>query len=170
MLKRKDRMIIVFSGLKEGVHHFEIKVTPEFFEQFEYSLIHEAFVKVNVELEKKSNMLLFDIEFNGEIITPCDRCTEDMSVPVEGEEHLIVKFGNETSDKDEIIFIDENAYEIDLSQQIYEYINLLLPERNVHKKQKDCNQTVLEKLKKLSVKEDPEENDPRWDALKNLKN
>lgn len=171
MLKRKDKMIIVFSSLKEGMHHFEFEVTPEFFKQFEYSLIHEAHVNVKISMEKRSNMLLFDFKFKGEVHTDCARCTEDVMVPVSGSEELIVKFGDEQiNETDEILIIDENAFEIDLSQQIYEYIHLLLPERNVHKNIKDCDQTVIEKLNKLSVKKDSEGDDPRWDALKNLKN
>lgn len=170
MLKNKDRMIIVFSSLKEGVHHFEFEITPEFFAHFEYSFIQEAYINVKIEMEKKTNMLLFDFDLKGEIVTPCDRCTEDLRIPVEGEENLIIKFGEEKlNDTDDILVIDENAFEIDLSQQIYEYVHLLLPERNVHK-EKDCNPEVIEKLNKLSVKRGSEGGDPRWDALKNIKN
>lgn len=171
MLKRKNTLLIVFSSLKEGKHSFRFEITPEFFECFDNSIIQKANMQVDVEMEKKSNMLVFDFALKGEITTDCARCTDDLLVPVEGREHLIVKFGDpeQVEMDDEIIWLDENAYEIDLSQQLYEYIHLLLPVRNVHASKKECNQEVIEKLEELSIKEEAGETDPRWEELKKLK-
>lgn len=171
MLKRENRLNIVFSSLKEGKHTFGFEITPEFFEGFDCSIIQKANMQVGIEMEKKSNMLVFDFDLKGEIIADCARCSEEMIVSVEGNEHLIVKFGDpeQVELNDEIVWLDKNAFEIGLSQQVYEYIHLLLPVRNVHVSKKECNPEVIKKLNELSVKEVAVETDPRWEELKKIK-
>lgn len=162
--------MVVFSSLKEGKHSFDFEITPAFFESFDNPLIQNANIQVQVVLDKKVNMLEFDFEIKGKVVAECARCTDELIVPVQGKQHLIVKFGEDKVEQDdEILWIDENSYEIDLSQQVYEYIYLLLPIRNVHSSKKDCNPEVIEKLDKLSVKEEAKEIDPRWEELRKLK-
>lgn len=171
MLKRKDRFKIAFSSLKLGKHSFEFEIGPEFFKGFDCTIIEKAHIHVEADMEKRANMLVFEFALKGEIFTDCARCTAEVAIPVSGTEHLIVKFGDsaEVELNDEIIWLPESAFEIDLSQQLYEYIHLLLPVRSVHKSKKDCDPEVLEKLEKLLVKKDESEIDPRWEELKKLK-
>ena len=81
MLKRKDKFKIVLSGLKVGKHFFEFEIAPEFFEDFEGSIIEKANVHVDVDLEKRDNMLLLDFQMAGEIETECARCASEIPGP-----------------------------------------------------------------------------------------
>jgi hypothetical protein len=43
-------------GLKLGKHHFEYQINNAFFEIFDYDEYQDSDIKVNVVLEKKSNV------------------------------------------------------------------------------------------------------------------
>lgn len=158
---------IPFIGLKEGIHEFDFQLGPEFFEEFEFSDFDRGIVDIHVILDKKSNMLVLDFELHGNVEMICDRCGNDVTVDIEDEEKLIVKFGDKTGSTDEeILVLGPNEHEIKLSQYFFEFIELALPAKRVHEDINDCDQEVV---KRLSSEDDTDDTDPRWDALKNLK-
>lgn len=161
--------IIPFFGLKEGKHEFNFVIGQSFFEAFENSLLDDADVTVKLKLEKLSNMLILNFKVKGTTRVSCDRCGDDFDLPIKTSERLIVKFGDEAFDQtDEIIVLQHDAHDYDVSQEIYEMLILSLPNKRVHPRKSDCNPEAIERLK--SFKSNEEDNtDPRWDALKNLK-
>jgi uncharacterized metal-binding protein YceD (DUF177 family) len=165
---------IPYTGLKLGEHEFTFEVDDSFFTNFDNEEhLSNVDVSMDVHLEKQSTMILLGFSFSGKGTVPCDRCADDLTVVLEGEEKLIVKYG-ETGygeQTDDILVISPAEHEIDISQYVYEFILLSLPQRRTHK-EKDCNPEVIRKLKELSVKEADikEETDPRWAALKKYKN
>jgi uncharacterized metal-binding protein YceD (DUF177 family) len=173
-MNRFKQFIVPFAGLSLGDHRYEFEIGDWFFEQFEYSEIKKANVKVVATLKKTSTMLAFDFQETGEIEVCCDRCAEDFYLPVDGEHRLIIKFGPEAREEsDEIIVLPSGDHEIDLSQYIYEYLILDLPIQRVHGTDAEgnslCDPEVIEKLNQIATENKKEEgNDPRWDALKNL--
>jgi len=172
MKKKKQRLLIPFSGLKEGKHEFDFSIGAEFFEQYEQSLVEIADVEIKVDFVKKKNLLELDIDFEGTVESICDRCSDPLSIAIVGSEFLLVKFGDDESDDEHIMFIPDSAFELDFSDQMYELINLSMPAKKKHKKEADCNQEMLKKLKEYSPERESdtdEEIDPRWSALKKLK-
>jgi uncharacterized metal-binding protein YceD (DUF177 family) len=170
--KKKQRLLIPFSSLKEGKHEFDFTIGAEFFEQYEQSLVEVADVSIEVDFEKKKNLLELDITFEGKVESSCDRCMDPLSIAIEGEEFLIVKFGDKESDDEHIMYIPESAFELDFSDQVYELINLSMPAKREHEDEANCNQEMLKKLREYSAareSEDEEEIDPRWAALNKLK-
>ncbi len=171
-----SKYIIPFSGLNQGIHEFNYHIDKEFFSEIEYSLIEDSSVDVTVSLNKTETMLLLDFEIEGTVHLQCDRCTDYFDLPVKGKNRLIVKFGEETEEvSDVVLVLSEKEFEFNISQYIYEYINLLVPMRHVHSDDTEgnstCNQEMIDIIEKISNKQtDPEEIDPRWEALKNLKN
>ncbi len=162
---------IPFRGMKTGVHRIDLEAGPEFFETVTDSLIHDGLVKVSLDLEKQERMLVLKFRLSGWVETLCDRCNEPLQCPVEGEERLIVKFGEAYEEQsDEVQVIPEFASRLDVSPFVYEYIHLLLPVRRVHpdteQGESTCNPAVLKKLEELSGSETE---DPRWEALRKLK-
>ncbi|HOW30735.1 MAG TPA: DUF177 domain-containing protein [Bacteroidales bacterium] len=162
--------IIPFVGLELGNHLFDFEVDDKFFEQFEYSQIHSAKLKVAVSLEKQERMLIFNTEISGEVEAVCDRCGGGFLLPVDGAEQLIVKFGEEYSEEsDDVVVIPATEYKFDLAPFIYEYAHLMLPARILHPDDENGNSTCdPEVLKRLTEMAPHETIDPRWDALKNL--
>ena len=163
---------IPFTGLKLGKHQFEYDITDAFFDEFEYSLVKKADLKCRVELDKQETMLILNFDIKGSIFANCDRCLAQYPQLVHVREQQIAKFSSEEGDDDEeIIILTKNDHEIDISGLIYEYINVALPLTTVCVDEgmtPYCDREMLDKLNKLTVNPDPDQPDPRWDALKKL--
>ena len=179
-MRPKVDTVIQFSGLKPGKYSYEYTLDNAFFEGYENDELRDGKVDFEVILERRERMLMFYFTFHGKVNTTCDRCLGEMEVPVEGEEQLCVKFSDtETSEDENVVYLPENAYQIDLAQWMYEYVAVSMPIQKVHP-EGECNP---EMLKYISDEEDVEsrdgvegeigelgegESDPRWDALKQL--
>lgn len=185
-MKLSKDYIIPFVGLKLGVHTYKFDITDAFFEIFEYSIIHKGNVEVELQLEKKETMLIGDFAIKGVVETECDRCADPVKTEIEGEYQLIYKFDTEPSDDETLIIVYPEEFEIDVKENILELITVSLPSRTIHK-EGECNEEMLSILDEYILvsneeaaevadgesKEEPNENDeyvdPRWAALKKLK-
>ena len=179
MSKTKE-YVIPFVGLKLGKHKFEYQINNAFFEIFDYNEFQNSDIKVNVVLDKKSNLLEISFKHQGTINVPCDLTSEDFDLPIKGKIKLIVRFGDSyNNDNEELLILPFGEFEIDIAQYIYEMIVLSIPLRRVHPGIKDgsLNTEALTKLKELTIKEQKKEKkeekkeeniDPRWDKLKQL--
>jgi uncharacterized metal-binding protein YceD (DUF177 family) len=166
-----DQFVIPFSGLKAGSYQYDFNIDDEFFEQFDGSEIRQAAVNVNCELERQQRMLVFHLNISGTVKVPCDRCLEEFDQPIAGRERLIVKFGEERGEETEDIFIiTENEHSFNLAPFIFEYINLMLPYRRVHGEDSEGNSLCDPQVTRFIREDETEKTDPRWDALKQLKN
>ena len=86
---------------------------------------------------------------------------------------MVVKLGLEYNDEDDIITVPEDDAILDLSWFIYEFIVLNIPIKHVHAPGK-CNPAMIQMLHehdaaRSSEVEEESAIDPRWDALKKLK-
>ena len=165
---------IPLSGLKEGHHTIDFEIDKKFFEQFEESEVKEGSLIANVEVDKRSTHLDMIIRISGSVRISCDRCLEPFLQPIQSENRLLVKFGKSIEDIDpDIISVPADEHELDLQQQIYEFIMLALPIKRVHPADKNgnstCDPVMLKKLEELIIEEE-KVNDPRWDELKKLMN
>lgn len=176
MSKTKE-YLIPFVGLKLGKHHFEYQISNVFFEDFDYEEFQNSDIKVNLVLEKKSNMLELAFKHIGTVNVPCDLTSEDFDLPLKGKMKLLVRFGEAfNNDNEELLILPYGEFEIDIAQYIYEMIALSVPLKRIHPGIKDgsLKTEALDKLNELTIKEQKEEStkeediDPRWDKLKKL--
>lgn len=149
----KDDFIVPINGLTQGRKDFRWRVGKEFFEHFENSEILAADLDVEVSAEKSGHFIGVDCDVNGEVTVTCDRCLEELRIPVETGFRLSVKFGKEPADSDdatdgerEIVWLPESDADLDLGQVVYDYVCLYLPVQRVHP-EGECN---LEALRYLS--------------------
>lgn len=164
--------IIQFSGLKEGIHTFDFRIGKMFFDHFDHSEITECDIALELELEKRTRMLILNFRFQGSAQFPCDRCGDPLDQPITGADRLIIKFGPEPGEEsEEVIILPEKEHKVDVSHYIYEFLTLHVPARRVHGEDENgeslCNHEVISRLEEHSGEQ---ESDPRWDALKKLKN
>ena len=175
-MKSLQQYRIPFTGLKVGKHSFDLEVNEEFFNEYEYSLVKNAKLKVDLELDKQETMLILQFHITGEIFLTCDVCLSEFPSPVDIRERQIIKFGAEDVEEDteEILVLDKNEHEVDVAPLIYEHVNLAVPYINRCEdtwKTEWCDKEMLEKLNKLSGGEkENESEDPRWEALRKIKN
>ncbi len=176
-LKTLKSYSIPFKGLKLGKHQFDFEITDSFFNEFEYSLVKKGSLTCKVDLEKQETLMILHFNINGVVERTCDRCLSVFPENVAIAERQIVKFGEDEADEadDEIMVLNRNEHELNLSGLIYEYINVAMPLISICEDEGNtrfCDQEMLEKLKTLSGSiEENEENstDPRWNVLKNIK-
>lgn len=159
---------IAFEGLKEGLHHFEFELEQSFFEEVSNEELNGGAVHVNLALDRRTSMLVADLELNGSIDTMCDRCNAPVSLPVKGELRQVYKLANaEVYDDDDVIAVSTNTHEINLSSAMYECLLLSVPARKVHS-DGDCDQEIISLLN-AGVEENPDnDNDPRWNVLREI--
>ncbi len=174
-MKEMKEYTIPFVGLKIGQHKYDFNLDKKFFEHFEYDEFHQADIKLEVILDKKPNMLEIALSFDGLVNVSCDRTNEPFDLPVEGNYHFVVKFGQEQDDlHDELLILPHGAYQVNIQQQVYESIVLALPSKRIHTgiAEGTLKSDVLEQLEALKPKgvqqNQLEDVDPRWDNLKNL--
>lgn len=176
-MKSLQEYRIPFTGLKLGKHEFNYEVNESFFKEFEYSLVKNGDLTVALELDKQETLLILKFRISGEIKLSCDLCLADYPSMVDIEERQIVKFSGDEhleDDTEEIIVLSRNEVEIDVSGLIYEYINLAVPYISRCEDEGNtpwCDKEMIEKLRQLSGehKEETDNADPRWEALKNIK-
>ena len=163
---------ISFSGLKTGKHEFKFEIDKEFFQLFD---TEQEFTKpkisVDVLLDKHTTFLEFEISTSGTVELVCDILNEPCDYSLENEGKVLVKFGEEYDDSDEdviTILIQDHAFNI--SQLVYESVILSIPMKKISPKVKSEDLELLDKFSPKEVEEDQEEiTDPRWEALKKLK-
>ena len=168
-----DIMVIPLNGLTTGMNAFSWKVGKEFFESFENSEMLDAELVASVVVEKSGRYLGIDCDIAGDVTVECDRCLDDLVLPVDVEVRLSIKYGDEESSDEhhagerEVVFVPETDAEFDMSQIIYDYICLALPMQRVHE-DGDCDPDALKHLSTGEpVEVESEENNP-FSALKDM--
>ena len=165
--------IIPLNGLATGSHEYEWKVGKEFFESFENLEILDAELVASVVVEKSGRYLGIDCEVEGDVAVECDRCLDELQMPIYAEIRLSVKYGEEESSEEhregerEVVFVPETDAEFDMSQIIYDYVCLALPMQRVHE-DGECNPEAIRHLSAGEAAADgTEENNP-FSALKDM--
>ena len=178
---------IDLKNLTPGTHDFEYLLENKFFVDIDGNEVQKG--HVHVQLTVKKSLMAFELNFQivGTVIIPCDRCLDDMELPIETQDKLIVKFGKEYAEEsDEIVIVPEEEGTINVAWFIYEFIALAIPIKHVHAAGK-CNKAMAAKLRQhtaisrddlaepldegqeeASDDQDAGVSDPRWDALKGL--
>jgi uncharacterized metal-binding protein YceD (DUF177 family) len=177
-LKALKQFSIPFTGLKLGQHQFDFEIDKRFFDAFEYSLVKNGALKAKVELDKQETMLILNFQIMGTIQLNCDKCLAEFANPIEIKERQLIKFAEDDLESDdlEIIMLNRRESEIDVSEMIYEFINVAVPYINNCEQAgqaQSCDPEMIATLEKLSsgnaIIEEEQSEDPRWAALKKLK-
>jgi uncharacterized metal-binding protein YceD (DUF177 family) len=159
---------VVFSGLSLGEHNYDYVINRSFFDSFGYTDFEEIQLKVHVTLEKQDSLISIHFNILGEIEVNCDRCGNELTKSVQTSNTLLLKFSDHTTnDGDDLITLPNTAFEINLSQYIYEYTSLAIPTRRVH--EGDCLSDLIKETTEEEKEADQESIDPRWKALEQLK-
>jgi len=157
---------IPFSGLALGHHALKFRVNDAVLETFDYDELFDCKIDVEIDLEKTERFIKLDFRFSGTCFVPCDRCLDALEVLIDNTESLIVNFGNDNNFDDEVWTISPKEHELNLDNFVYETLVLLRPYSAMHDIQ-DCNPKMVAKLQAPAPP--VSEEDPRWDALKTLK-
>jgi uncharacterized metal-binding protein YceD (DUF177 family) len=189
LLGKFDKYKVDLKGMKEDVEKYDYFLDNQFFANIDSEEVQKGKVNVDLTVTRIKEVFKFDFKISGNIVLQCDRCLDDMDFPIETESRLVVKFGKDYSEEsDEVVVIPESEGAINLAWFLYEFVALTIPIKHIHPPGK-CNKQMSGKLKQYAPKgssddeaydggdddspvEDFDEGattDPRWDALKGLK-
>jgi len=174
-MKLKD-FDISFIGLKQGNHEFEYELNDSFFEHFGFNEFCNAEINIQATLTKGSTMMELAVKGNGSVEVNCDLTNEPFKMNLNPALDLVIKFGEEYNDEDdELLVLPHGEYQFNVAQYLYEMTVLSLPQKRIHPGVEDgsLESPLLDKLEDLKPKiveekEETNESDPRWDALKDL--
>lgn len=178
-MERDNQYIIPLDGLEEMEYSFTFKADDAFFQSYERGEIKGGEVNVKVTLLKKKTSMLLNFDLSGTVMLTCDRCLELYEQPIAISDEILVNYGDETNfdTNSDAVTLSRDANSIDVSSFIYEYSHFALPIAHYHPEDADgnptCNAKMIELIDKYKVEETEKTEDaidPRWEALRELKN
>ena len=176
MTNLQDFSIDIYK-LSNKVYEYQYNIDETFFALFERSTIEKGKLRVVVTLDKQETLITTRFAIDGTVTLLCDRSLEEFAYPLHIEESLLYQYGEEEEElTDEIMIITQRTQQINVAQPIYEFIALAVPMKRLHPKYADDDQPFVEGEIVFSSPPDSDTEtasettaDPRWDALKKLK-
>ena len=176
-----DALKLKIKTLPFGVHTVECHLDESFFNTDEQFEVRRADVDVTLTVTRKSESTFhLEISCHGTVTTACDRCLDDLDLPVDVDYCLNVEqMGTELDDSnDELLIVPSDWRELDAAPLVRDTVLLALPMTHCHEDD-ECNPDMLDLLDSHRVEavRDDDDNptsettstDPRWEALKKLK-
>ena len=169
-MERKD-FTVQFGSLKEGFHDFKYQLNDEFFALIDQDLIRKGEVSVLLNLERSERHMSCNFTLEGWVQKICDVCLSELQYPVKSVQNLHIKITDkEIEEEPELISVDSNAYELDLTNHLFDYVALSLPMKLECKdalNREECDEKVLEMLANSEDATD-NSNHPEWQKLKEI--
>jgi uncharacterized metal-binding protein YceD (DUF177 family) len=169
-MERKD-FTIQFGSLKEGFHTFKYQLNKEFFALIDQDLIQEGDVSVLLNLERSERHMTLIFTLDGWVLKSCDVCLSELEYPVKSKQQLHVKITDKDIEEEpDLISVDSNAYELDITNHLFDYVALSLPmklECSDALNRQECDEEVLAMLAKEEGETDNSSH-PEWQKLKEI--
>ncbi|UII32514.1 DUF177 domain-containing protein [Fulvivirga ulvae] len=175
-----DKFNIDIYKLPNGTHNYQFEVGNSFFEAYENSIVEKGKGTVDLELEKTDTFIRLNFRINATVELECDRSLDVFDYPVNSENTLLLKFGDDEEEiNDEISIIPRDKQRINLAQYIYEFIGLSIPMKKLHPRFSDeteddelvysSDSSEADSTDNNDQGDDDDNIDPRWQKLKKLK-
>lgn len=163
--------------LRNGTNEQFFEIGKNFFEELEYSLIPDGKVEVRLDIVKYNTHLDVKYNFTGVLVLECDRCTQPYDHQIDSQQRIIYSFDEEMDFEGyEVMFVDRNEPKLVIVQELYDFMNMSVPIRKVPPKEVHlCPPEVLAMLgldengEEMESEDNDTVADPRWEALKQLK-
>ena len=175
-------MKLKIKTLPFGTHAVECHLDESFFDTDERIEVRHASIDVTLKITRKSESTYhLEIACHGTVTIPCDRCLDDLDLPVD-EKYLlnVEQMGTELDDSnDELLIVPSDWRELDATPLVRDTLLLAIPMTHCHENEEDCNADMLDMLDQHRAEAVPDDDDgpksettgtdPRWEALKKLK-
>jgi uncharacterized metal-binding protein YceD (DUF177 family) len=178
-VKKINEYDINLVNLSEKKHEYDFVLDNDFFALFDQNLVNGGQLQAHVLLDKSSLLLNFTFNIKGHVNLTCDRSLETFDYPVELEEILLVKFGDQEVELDEnVLQIPYDAQSINMAQHLFDYIGLAIPMKKLHPRfevDENSDEDILiystaKEAAESAENKDEDIIDPRWEILKKLNN
>ena len=176
-MKKESQYDLNLAKLALKTHHFEYELGADFFALFDQPLVEQGHLHAEVELLKTERLMTLNFHITGTVRLTCDRSLDEFDQPLDIQEQLLVRFGDEAKELDDnVLQITPETQTLPLAQHLYDYIGLALPMKKLHPRFQDEADDNPDAPTKLifstrpadDAPDDDEPADPRWAALRNL--
>lgn len=162
-------------GLSQKTHHYTMELTKALFDHFENDVIEDIRGRVAVRLTKSSAMMTIEADIDCVVTLICDRSLDPFEYPLQVQERVFYKYGGKAEELDDNVYVITPADPfVDLSVPIYDAVMLAIPMRKLHPRfagEANAEDEVLFYTSQTEEEEEkPSQSDPRWEALRRLKN
>ncbi len=130
-----------------GSQKFDYKIGKQFFVNMENNDVRNADIDVALTVEHRNDFYDLNFHVTGEVTVACDRCLDDLQIPIDNTYHTVVKYGDDYEDNDEYMVIPESDNYLNVAYMIHDTIVLAIPIKHVHPMGK-CNRSMSAILKK----------------------
>lgn len=135
-MSSSETITIDLRNLENAPIDLQLTLGDSYFAALDQDEILGGEVRVAVSAKAVAgDSFLFRISVAGKVRVLCDRCLEEVTLPVETTEQMALRYGAETDAADEsydVTVIPFSANTYDLSWDIYEFIALALPIQRTH--------------------------------------
>ncbi len=129
------QLVIVTKSLANGSHPFDFQIDKGFFEAFDNTEIKCAALKVGVNVRKMGPLQLeVQVAVNGEVEVACDRCLDNVAIPV--------IFTDSLEEEEVLEMTESESGELDLTQYVYDSVCVGMPLQRIHA-EGACNPEML---------------------------
>ncbi|MCQ2370062.1 MAG: DUF177 domain-containing protein [Paludibacteraceae bacterium] len=168
-----EKYFFELKSIEQFPHTESFKIGNEFFATDDKQEIEGGDLSVSVTAKRLGEGFSLDISLKGKVTVLCDRCLNPLDIEIEATDSVRVKdFDGMEYDDDDLLVMQVAETGVDLEWRIYEMASLALPMQKVHK-DGECDKKMTDILNGYAdtgkESKDSDDIDPRWDALKALK-
>ena len=162
-------------GLKNQEYQYQYHVDHLFFRNFENNEIEKGSLNCIIVLNKTDNYIEARFQIDGYVELICDRSLDKFDCELNLTNRILFKYGEEDREiDDEAEMISRTRQTINMAQYIYEFVITRMPMKKLHPRYRadDIKEEIVYSSRNTpeeSEKSD-QETDPRWEALKKLRN
>lgn len=174
ILEKFDEFDLSLKGMPVGTQEFNYHLGLDFFRKMESSDVSSSNVDVTLSVKCVGDVYELFFTLKGIIGIPCDRCLDEMEHRVDTTYAMSVRYGDEYYEGDDLTVIPESCDTFNVARVINDTVMLTIPIMHTHEDGK-CNEEMSRLLEEHSAhggadNSDDTTCDPRWEALRKLKN
>ena len=157
-MEDKKSFKIDYHTLSEGKHNISFSIDTEMFSAMNNGVIHGGECVIDIDLTKSLSLLRLDVKINGIVIVDCDRCLEELPLPIRFDGVLFVKITNSIEGSEFLIddktedtmLLNPLVEELDITDYIFDSVMLALPLQRIHPEDEEgesgCNSDMLSRF------------------------
>lgn len=135
------------ASLPEGKFEQDMECDSTLFRAMDNEEVRDAVVNVHLTVMRRGDVYDLSLYCRGTLTVACDRCLEDMQVPVDTTYVMTVRYGAAYDDStDDLLVLPAHHTTLNLAPTIYTTLMLCIPLRKTHAPG-ECNPAMLDRLR-----------------------
>ena len=99
---------IDLKALPQGVSTLEFKLDDAYFKAIDAPDVQSGELLSSLSISRTDDFFELNFHTEGIVHIPCDICLDDMEQSIETDDRLVVRFGEDYSEEDDLVIVAEN--------------------------------------------------------------